>query len=400
MNRMMIPIFDPLEWQKAPFRDKSPILLLTGSAGGGKSRLAAEKLHAFCLKYPGATALMMRKASEWNSKSIIPFMQQSVIGDDTGVKKANSTFHYRNGSTLYTGGMFGIKQMESIRSIGGDGGLDIVWMEEGTAFTRDDLDEIKARMRGKAGSFRQIIITTNPDSAKHFINQELIIGGEASVYYSRATDNTHNPDDYINSLNSLKGVRGLRLRDGLWTQAEGAIFNYTMIDDIPEEVRNRARVAYGIDFGYSGDPAVVLRIYFYNEEFYLEEVAYGTGLSNQRLYEISKENGHQYHETTIADNEDPKSIAELQSLGMRCIRGCECKPHKDYYIKTIQQHTIYITKASANVCDDFDNYVWKKDSNGATLDVPDHKSSHSPDAFRYGSEAFFEKPKIPGIGVV
>ena len=50
----------PLPWQIAPWEGSSPVVLLTG-AGRGKSRLAAEKAARACLKYPGATGLMMRK---------------------------------------------------------------------------------------------------------------------------------------------------------------------------------------------------------------------------------------------------------------------------------------------------------------------------------------------------
>ena len=38
--------YRPLPWQVEPWRDKSPVLLLAGPAGTGKSRLAAEKMHA------------------------------------------------------------------------------------------------------------------------------------------------------------------------------------------------------------------------------------------------------------------------------------------------------------------------------------------------------------------
>ena len=77
-----LALYKPLPWQIAPFNDKSPILLLTGSAGGGKSRVAAEKLHAFNLRYPGATTLMLRKAREYAAKSVVPFMSHTVMGPD------------------------------------------------------------------------------------------------------------------------------------------------------------------------------------------------------------------------------------------------------------------------------------------------------------------------------
>ena len=77
-SKILAP-YRPLPWQVAPFYDKSPVLLLTGAAGGGKSRVAAEKIHAYCQHYPGSTWLIMRKAREWTGKSIVPFMWKSVM---------------------------------------------------------------------------------------------------------------------------------------------------------------------------------------------------------------------------------------------------------------------------------------------------------------------------------
>jgi pantothenate kinase-related protein Tda10 len=44
---VQFPTWTPLEWQKKPLEDRSLILLLTGSKGGGKSHLAAYKVHEF-----------------------------------------------------------------------------------------------------------------------------------------------------------------------------------------------------------------------------------------------------------------------------------------------------------------------------------------------------------------
>jgi hypothetical protein len=222
-----INVFEPLDWQTEPWNDKSPILLLTGSAGGGKSRLAAEKIHGFCLKYPGSTALVTRKVRATMSNSTVLFLQREVMGDDPRVlhRPSNMRFEYDNGSILAYGGMKDENQREHIRSLGQKGGLDIVWMEEATQFDEEDLNEILARMRGNAANWRQIILTTNPDAPGHWINLRLIMGGEASVYRSSALDNTYNPDSYYESLKKLSGVQYRRLVLGEWAEGSGRVID-------------------------------------------------------------------------------------------------------------------------------------------------------------------------------
>lgn len=80
-------LFDPLTWQVAPWRDTTPIVLLTGSAGGGKSRIAAEKLHGYCLKYPGAFALLVRKTRVSLTKGSLLFLNETVIGNDPRIRQ-------------------------------------------------------------------------------------------------------------------------------------------------------------------------------------------------------------------------------------------------------------------------------------------------------------------------
>lgn len=244
-------------WQLDALKDESYTVLLTGSAGGGKSRIGLEMLHQYMQKFPGATGLMMRKAREWSEKSIAPFMRQTVIGRTGRAvavhKKADKLFQYANGSTLYYGGMRDDDQRESVRSIGGDGGLDIALFEEANAFTEDDYNEIIGRVRNTAGSYRQIILITNPDAPTHWINRRLIIGGESKVYYSSAKDNPHNAPEYIANLELMTGLLYERLVLGKWVQAEGVVFDnfdprYNVSTDA--EYNPDYRVILGLDDGY------------------------------------------------------------------------------------------------------------------------------------------------------
>lgn len=248
-----------ITWQRENFYDESPIFLATGSAGGGKSRFAAEKLHYFLKSNPGATGLAMRKAREFANKSIIPFLKQTVIKREATYKAGERTFYYPNGSMLYIGGMSDDDQRESVRSIGGDGGLDIVWMEEANAFTELDFNELIARMRGKAGRYRQFILSTNPDAPNHWINQRLIIGKQATVKYSGALDNPHNPKEYIEWLKTLTGILYERLVLGKWVQAEGVIFdNFDPDGNVTTDAEYNPDwdIIWGVDDGYArGDGA-------------------------------------------------------------------------------------------------------------------------------------------------
>lgn len=253
-------LWQPHPWQVRPFREVQdehvPVALFTGSAGGGKSRIAAEIVHQF-MKLPGppATGLVLRKAREYASKSVTPFLRQTVIRKQAVYKKAELTFEYPNGSYLYIGGMKDDAQREAIRSIGGDGSLDIVWMEEANAFTEEDFNEVLGRMRGKARGYTQIILTTNPDGPGHWINQRLIIGSEARVYTSSAKDNPSNPPEYLERLQRMTGTQYQRLVLGLWVQAEGAIYdNFDIEGNVTPEADYspiKGDVFWGGDDGYA-----------------------------------------------------------------------------------------------------------------------------------------------------
>lgn len=256
-------MFKPYPWQAKPFADQSPILLFTGSTGGGKSFLAAQMIHRFCLQYKNATALILRKMRENVMRSSVSLYETTIVAGDVRVRHRLSRhrFEYSNGSLCLYGGMKDDAQREGIRSIGRDGRVDIVWMEEATSFTENDFNELLARMRGVAAPYTQMILSCNPDAPEHWIRQRLILGKEATVYESKAEDNPSNPASYVLSLNRITGVLGKRLRGGEWVRAEGVIFDtYSDSEDGGNVSDEAAYLPDGgegywtIDDGYAGEP--------------------------------------------------------------------------------------------------------------------------------------------------
>lgn len=409
LNTKIIARFNPLPWQVEPWRDTSPVVLLTGSAGGGKSRLAAEKLHGYMKRYPGAMGLMVRKTRESMTNSTVLFMDRAVIDKDPQVRHYPSKhrFEYANGSILAYGGMADEQQREQIRSIGQEGALDIVWMEEATRFVEDDYNEILTRMRGRAAPWLQIMLTTNPDSPTHWIYKRLISGGEAKVYYSSATDNRHNPASYTDMLGKLTGVLEKRLKLGQWIQAEGAVYDtfdqaIHVVDrfDIPAEWR-RIRA---IDFGYTnafvcqwwamdGDG----RMYRYREIYHTRRLVEDHARQIVRLSEGER------IEVTVADH-DAEDRATLEKYGVltkpakkdvspgiqavqsRLKVANDGKPRLFLMRGSLVEYDPNLEHDKRPTCtdDEVTGYVWPKDPSGRIVkEAPVKENDHGMDAMRY-----------------
>lgn len=402
-------IFNPFAWQIAPWRDTSSVVLLTGSAGGGKSRLAAEKIHALCLRYPNAQGLMLRKTRQSMTNSTVLFMERVIVGGTGGVVHVASKnrFEYPNRAILAYGGMADDEQRQQVRSIGQAGGVDFVWMEEATAFTEDDYNEVTARMRGQAAPFRQVILTTNPDAPTHWINKRLICGGEARVYYSSASDNLANPAEYIATLGKLTGVLGQRLRDGRWVQAEGAVYeefdrSIHMIDPFP--IPREWRRIRSVDFGYTnpftcqwwaldGDG----RMYLYREMYQTQR------LVEDVTEEIKTLSQYENIESTVADHdaEDRATMARhgiattparkeitpgIQAVAARLRKAGDGKPRLFIFRNALisEDARLVDAKRPTGTADEFTSYVWPKTQDGRTVkEVPVKDNDHGMDAMRY-----------------
>lgn len=409
-NLKIINIFRPFPWQVEPWRDKSPVVLLTGSAGGGKSRLAAEKIHAACKKYPGTMALAVRKTRESMTNSTVLFLDRAIIGSDPNVKHVAHVhrFEYSNGSILAYGGMKDDEQREQIRSIGQRGGVDIVWMEEAIQFTEDDYTELSARLRGNAMGWRQILLSTNPGAPSHWINQRLIIKGQAKIYRSQAEDNPTNPVDYIKTLDGLTGVIGKRLRAGLWVSAEGAIYEVYdsgihLIDPFPiPSDWPRYRV---VDFGYT-NPFVCQwwaedpdgRLYRYREIYMTQRTV------KVHAVQINEESKGENIVATICDHdaEDRATLEEnginneaamkdvspgIQAVTERLKKAGDDRPRLYLMRGALIETDQALVQAHKPTCteEEVDSYVWQRGADGKPVkEAPLKVNDHGMDAMRYG----------------
>lgn len=170
--------------------------------------------------------------------------------------------------------------------------------------------------------------------------------------------------------------------EGKIAESEEQIYTgWKQIDEIPHEARLER---YGLDFGYSIDPTVIVAIYYYNGGYILDEVAYQKGMSNKTIADTL----HNLPKAlVIADGAEPKSIDEILLNGINIIAATKGAGSVNQGINYVQQQQISITKRSVRTIKAYRNYMWKKDKDDHVLNVPDdsiHEWSNSMDAVRYG----------------
>jgi phage terminase large subunit len=167
--------------------------------------------------------------------------------------------------------------------------------------------------------------------------------------------------------------------DGEVGSVEGTIFtDFEVVDKIPEEAR---LLGYGLDFGFSQDPAALIALYKYNDDIVADELIYETGLLNSELANRMKQ--YEVKGEIYADSAEPKSISELKRFGFQVKPVEKGRDSINYGIQIIQQKHILVTRRSKNLLDEFSKYSWKKNRDGGYDTTPIDSNNHACDALRY-----------------
>jgi PBSX family phage terminase large subunit len=308
-------------------------------------------------------------------------------------------------------------QRQALRSINGDGSADFIWCEEANALTEDDYNELLGRLRGNAAHWRQLLLSTNPDHPQHWIKTRLMDGGEASVHYSSALDNPSLPPEYLETLKSITGVLGMRLRDGLWVQAEGVVYDgwsdaLHMIDRMPDgwQAWRKFRVC---DFGYV-NPFVCQwwavdpdgRMYRYREIYMSKRTV------ADHAVKINLLSQGEHYEATVCDHdaEDRATLKQagihsisalkdvsrgIQAVQQRLARGHDDKPRLFLLKNALVERDGALVEERKPVCteQELPGYIWQVTTDGKpNKEEPMKLNDHGADALRYAVMYLDGKP--------
>jgi phage terminase large subunit len=233
----------------------------------------------------------------------------------------------------------------------------------------------------------EIFLDYNP-SSKFWVNTEVIGQPETDFIILNYKDNEGLPESVINMLESNREKAKTSsywenwcrvYLDGETGQIEGTIYtDYEIIDKIPDEAR---LIGYGLDFGFSVDPAALIAVYKYNDDIVVDEVIYQTGLLNSDLAKLMKT--YNVSGEIFADSAEPKSIQELKRFGFQVKPVEKGRDSINYGIQILQQKHMMVTRGSKNLLDEFSKYMWKKNRDGGFDTTPIDAYNHGCDALRY-----------------
>jgi phage terminase large subunit len=371
-------------------------LVMCGGAGSGKSEFAARKVFFRCETEGHHRYLIMRKIRRTLDESTVEVVRR-VLAENEIVYEFNKsdltlTFAGPRGTNEIL--FMGLDDPEKIKSIKG---ITSIWLEETTEFTKEDFLQIDLRLRDPGPLYHQIMLTFNPLEAQARWLKDMFFGSipnpDAFVHRSTVEDNP------IAEVRNIYGMRlaALKAQDetmykvyglGEWAALAGQIFNWN-VEALP--ALSFDEIWYGGDFGYSVDPAAVVKIHRKADEFWLEEILYQKGLTNQALAKEMKDKGIN-GQMTYFDSAEPKSIEELRHAGI-VVQPCDKGPDSVRAgIDFLKSKKIHIVEGSSNLYKEMSSYCWRKDKRGDPLPEPVKFDDHLMDASRYGIYTHCAKP--------
>ena len=173
---------------------------------------------------------------------------------------------------------------------------------------------------------------------------------------------------------------------GLMGKIEGLVYpNFEIVEQMP-----LGEVFYGLDYGFSVDPTVLVKNVILGDKLYSKEMFYhnpkkegDVGLTNDQIARTMTLVGVG-KEPIYPDPDEPKSAEELRGFKFNVVDSVKGKGSVDYGRQRVNQYYQCWTKDSVNCLKEQRNFRYLRDkATGQFTDKTSHAWSHGMAARRY-----------------
>jgi phage terminase large subunit len=388
-----------------------------GGSSSGKSYFLAQRTVSKVLS--GRNILITRKIANTLNKStwneIVKAINLMGLKKLFKINKSDYTITaVNNQCQILFGGLDDTEKIKSITPI--KGVLTDIWIEEATEVEYGDYKQLEKRLRGitKDGIKKSITLSFNPIYQTHWLYREFFGIWEDGKQVARGRINeqdvlivktTHQDNEFLTEQdhNALENEKDPYYKNvytyGNWGVLGDVIFTNWRVEDISEMQTQFSNIRNGLDFGFSVDPFAYVRVHYdkMRKQIYVFKEFYEKGCTNDMVADFVRPIIGR--ERLICDSAEPKSIVELQNLGINATPANKGKDSVNFGIQFLQQHEIIIDKSCQNLKNELTVYQWKQDKDGNAIRQPVDKNNHLIDALRYALSEDMEFKKEP-IGMV
>jgi len=352
--------------------DRNKIIVEQGGTRSGKTyNILLWIIFAYCQKNEGKMITIVRKS--------FPAVRGTVMRDFFQILRDHNMYtedvHAKTSSEYKIGTntveFISLDQPQKIRGRK----RDLLFVNEANELNFEDWQQLIFR------TGEQIIVDYNPSDEFHWIYDKVLTRNDCSFYKTTYKDNPFLPQPIVEEIERLKEtdenywrIYGLGERG----QSRSLVFSFSTVPNIPETAK---LISYGLDFGFSNDPTAMVATYMQDQNIYVNELIYRTGMTNQDIAHEFDRLKLDRRDEVYADSAEPKSIEEIHRMGWNV--KPTSKGAINQGIDMLRRYKLHITESSSNVIKEMRNYKYIEDKNGDLTNKPIDKFNHACDALRY-----------------
>ena len=275
------------------------------------------------------------------------------------------------------------------------------WFEEAYQVKSEDaFNKVDMSIRGElpAGYFKQITLTFNPWSDKHWLKKRFFDEPNDEDKLAITTNYLCNEwlgEDDIKLFNHMQMKFPKRYKvEGLgdWGIIDGLIFDNWKIEEF-DHTKIKGELLVGLDFGYVNDPTALICSVLdeQNKKLYIFDEHCQKGMLNDAIAQMITNKGYS-KSTIIADSAEQKSIEEIKRKGIYRIKPAVKGGGSIVQgIQQLLQYDIIVHPSCEETIKELENYAWDVDKEGTGVNKPIDAYNHCIDALRYSLQCVGQK---------